>query len=131
MIGQSTFKRWLTTGSDRVTRGHATISHTDFLEGESSAFPLPTLAPLTASPSRTSSCDQGGLPPWNLRAFAPQSRESRSIRAFALSFASLGEPCLLRLSYGPLRDTGPRLSRERPLSVLASAEPDGDAPLSP
>src|SRR5512139_3949603 len=84
MIRQSTCKRWLTTGSERVTRGHATISHTDFLEGESSAFPLPTLAPLTASPSRTSSCDQGGLPPWNLRAFAPQRRETRSIRALAL-----------------------------------------------
>ncbi len=50
-------------GSDRVTRGHATIS---------------------------------------------PARKSRSIRASALSFAALGEPCPLRLSYGPLHDAGPR-----------------------
>ncbi len=39
--------------------------HSDFLEGESFASPLPTVASLPASPSRTPSCDQGGHPPWN------------------------------------------------------------------
>ncbi|MBN1272636.1 MAG: hypothetical protein JXB26_10245 [Candidatus Aminicenantes bacterium] len=33
--------------------------------GNSSAFPLPTVASLPASPSRASLCDQRGIPPWN------------------------------------------------------------------
>jgi hypothetical protein len=35
------------------------------LEGEpASRFPPPTVAPLPASPSRASPCDQGIIPPW-------------------------------------------------------------------
>ena len=41
------------------------VSHSGFLEGESSAFPLPTVAQLPASPSRTLSSDQEGHPPRN------------------------------------------------------------------
>ena len=35
--------------------------------GKRFAFPLPTVASFPASPSRTSSCDQGGIPPWSPR----------------------------------------------------------------
>ena len=52
-------------GSGDVVRSHAAISHIDFLEGERSAFPLPTFASLPASPSRALLCDQRGHPPWN------------------------------------------------------------------
>jgi hypothetical protein len=54
----------------------------DFLEGESFAFPLPTVASLPASPSRTPSCDQGGHPPWNPRCFASQTSKLASTPLF-------------------------------------------------
>jgi hypothetical protein len=62
------------------------VSHSVPLEGESFAFPLPTFASLSASPSRTSSCDQEGLPPWNPRCFAAQISR----------LASVEKPCPLR-----------------------------------
>ena len=52
--------------------------------GKRSAFPLPTVASLPASPSRTSSCDQGGIPPWNPRSASaeraawPRARPGKS-----------------------------------------------------
>jgi len=54
------------------------VSRSVPLEGESSAFPLPTVALLPASPSRTPSCDQGGHPPWNPRCFAAANQQTRS-----------------------------------------------------
>jgi len=56
------------------------VSRSVPLEGESSAFPLPTVALLPASPSRTPSCDQRGHPPWNPRCFAAANQQTRSSR---------------------------------------------------
>jgi hypothetical protein len=56
------------------------VSHSVSLEGESCAFPLPTVASLPASPSRTPSCDQEGHPPWNPRCFATANQQTRLSR---------------------------------------------------
>src|SRR4030043_1567653 len=56
------------------------VSHIVSLEGASYAFPLPTVASLPASPSRTPSCDQEGHPPWNPRCFAPTNQQTRFSR---------------------------------------------------
>ena len=67
-----------------------------FLEGESFAFPLPTVASLRASPSRTSSCDQRGLPPWNPRCFACANQPTRFELGLRSSLLSVEKPCPLR-----------------------------------
>ena len=56
------------------------VSHSVPLEGESCAFPLPTVASLPASPSRTPSYDQRGHPPWNPRCFAAANQQTRLSR---------------------------------------------------
>ena len=55
------------------------------LEGESCAFPLPTFASLSASPSRALLRDQGGHPPWNPPALLRKSENSLQSRNRARS----------------------------------------------
>ncbi len=85
-------------GSGYVVRSHAAISHIDFLEGERSAFPLPTFASLPASPSRASLCDQRGLPPWNPLICLRKSK-SCSIRSSLSSSRSRARSTLIRISH--------------------------------
>jgi hypothetical protein len=78
-------------------------SHIGFLEGESFAFPLPTLVSLGASPSRTPSCDQGGHPPWNPRCFASQTSNLAPLIS-----SSQGSGCMLRSPYERRAGRDPR-----------------------
>src|SRR4030042_1402137 len=62
--------------------------------GGSCAFPLPTVAWLPASPSRTPSCDQKGHPPWNPRCFAAANQQTHLQSRNRARSVVHGLPCL-------------------------------------